>query len=226
MVDYKVLIGVSTQTFTRSDFYDYLNILEKPDNSIIMHAHDRSPASNRNVIVRQALINDCSHILFIDDDMAMKRESMNLLLEHDVDIVSGLYLRGEYPHQPLIFDVIDEQGALYSYLTNDKLGLIPIKAAGLGFCLVRTEVFQRLEEPWFRLGELDPEQWCDDIGFFYRLNKLGVKSFCDTRCTLGHIKTMILWPNLAEDGKWYTGYQTGSKGVVNIPQFHPDLVVK
>lgn len=225
MVDNKVLIGIPTEEYgRRADFYDYLNLLEKPAGSMMLLAHDRSPAHNRNIIVEEALKHNCTHVLFVDDDQTPRAGALLQLLEHDVDIVSGLYLRREYPHQPLIFDVADDSGAcLYTYLMGDEPRLKKIVAAGLGFCLIKTSVFSRLEKPWFRLGELGPDQWCDDIGFFKRVREADIDIYCDTECRVGHIGTMIIWPNL-QDGKWYTGYDTGYKnGMLNTPQVNPEV---
>lgn len=226
MVDSKVLIGCVTGEYARrADFYDYYNTLEKPANVMAMFAHDRSPAHGRNIIIHQALKHDATHVLFIDDDMAFPKDSLNRLLEHDVDCVSGLYLRREYPHQPLIFDYADDEGrCLYTYLEGNEEGLKPIVAAGLGFCLIKTAVFKKMEQPWIRLGELDPQEWCDDIGFFNRFREAGFQAYCDMNCRIGHIATMIVWPNYGEDDKWYTGYDTGSsKGMINTPQIEPDV---
>lgn len=224
MVEHKVLIGLLTQEYARrADFYDYFNLLEKPPGTFMIFCHDRSPAKGRNLIIEAALDNNCTHILFMDDDMACKPEALLQLLEHDKDIVSGLYLSRSYPHQPLIFDVADDSGScLYAYLTGNESRLKEIVAAGLGFCLVKTDVFRRLEKPWIRLGELNNEEWCDDIGFFNRVRKEGIKVYCDMECRIGHIGTMIIWPNY-KDGKWSSGYDTNGKQTIDIPQFIPEV---
>ena len=220
MVENKVLIGVPTGEYSRrADFYDYYNMLEKPDNTVAMFCHDRSPARSRNIIIDQAFEFGCTHILFIDDDHAYKPDALNRLLAHDVDCVSGLYLSRAYPHQPLAFDFADESGAaLHMYLEDGVKGLQPIVAAGFGFCLIKTDVFKKMDKPYVRLGELDSQEWCDDIGFFKRFREAGFQAHVDLDCQIGHIGTMILWPNQMED-KWYTGYDTGSgKGMINTPQ--------
>jgi hypothetical protein len=230
MVDTKILIGVPTGEFARrADFYDYFNTLNKPPNSMIIFTHGPSPAKNRNIIIEQALFHKCTHVLFIDDDTAFDANALEQLLEHDKDIVSGLVLRREYPHQPLIFDGWREDGyALYAYL-NGSNRLVPIKAAGFGFLLCKIHVFTQLQKPWIRMGELDPENWCDDIGFFRRLREAGIKDiWCDMECRIGHIGTMIVWPRF-ENGKWFTGYDTkGDKGMLLTPQVVPsaEMLVK
>ncbi len=225
MVGSKVLIGVVTGEYARrADFYDYYNLLTKPKDAAVILCHDRSPAKGRNLIIDAAIDNNCTHVLFIDDDMAYKPNSLLKLLEHNVDIVSGLYLSRAYPHQPIVFDVADDDGScLPMYLMGDEPRLKPIVAAGLGFLLVKTTVFDKLEKPYVRLGELNSEQWCDDIGFFNRLRQSGIQSYCDMEVMVGHMGTMIIWPNRAKDGQWMTGYDTNGTGMLNTPQINPNV---
>jgi len=233
-VDTKVLIGVPTEEYARrSDFYDYFNLMHKPAGSVVLFCHERSPAKSRNILIEQAEKCNCTHVLFIDDDMAYPADGLTKLLENaDKDIVSGLYFSRAFPHQPLIFDVADENGAcLHMYLEEDTPRIVPIVAAGFGFLLVNLESIRRMEKPYVRLGELDPQEWCDDIGFFNRARKAGLQAYCDTEIRVGHIGTMIIWPNKL-DGKWYSGYDTTGIGIsgqngrlmVNAPQANIDIV--
>lgn len=222
MVRNKVLIAVTTGEYARrADFYDYFHLLKKPENSMVLFCHDRSPAHGRNMVIDAALEQGCTHILIIDDDMAYKPEALNQLLEHDVDIVSGLYLSRAYPHQPMIFDIADDEGAAFPmFLMDNNIRLRPIVAAGFGFLLIKTSVFKLLEKPYVRLGELNKEEWCDDIGFFKRIREAKIQSYVDMKCCVGHMGTMIIWPN-EKDGIWYSGYDTGGTGAINTPQIAP-----
>ena len=220
------MVGIITEHYARrADFYDYVNLLEKPEGFTI-YVHERSPARGRNIIIDEAIKHNCTHILFIDDDQAFEPRALKQLLKHDVDIVSGLYLSRAYPHTPLIFDVADDEGAcLPVYLDPNDNGLKEIVAAGFGFLLVKTSIFEKLEKPYVRLGELDPEQWSDDIGFFKRVREAGIKSHCDMNCWVGHLGGMIVWPH-KENGVWYTSYDTGGAGRINTPQMNANLVSK
>jgi hypothetical protein len=219
----KVLIGVITGEYARrADFYDYYNLLTKPPDCAVLFCHERSPAKGRNMLIDAAKQHNCTHILFIDDDMAYKPDALLKLLEHDVDIVSGLYLSRAYPHHAFVFDLADEDGSCFPmYLTPGGPRLKPIEAAGFGFLLIRMTVFDKLEKPYVRLGELNKEEWCDDIGFFNRIRQAGIKSYVDMDVMIGHMGTMIIWPNRDTQGAWMSGYDTNGTGVINTPQIQP-----
>lgn len=223
MVSNKVLISVTTGEYARrADFYDYFHLLKKPEGSLVLFCHDRSPASGRNRIIEEAASQKCTHILFIDDDMAYGPEALNMLLGHDKDIISGLYLSRAYPHQPMIFDIADDTGAAFPMylMPDDDERLKPIVAAGFGFLLVKTSVFLKMQKPYVRLGELAADQWCDDIGFFKRTREAGIQSYVDMACMVGHMGTMIIWPNKNKN-EWFTAYDTGGTGAINTPQIIP-----
>lgn len=221
----KVLIGYTTNEYgRRADFHDFLNLLIKPDNTFLLPCHERSPAKARNVLIDAAIDNGCTHILIIDDDHTFEPDALVRLLAHDKDIVSGLYFSKPYPHVPVIFDVDAEDGSCFPiYLLKGKRGLIPMVASGFGFLLIKTSIFKKLEKPYVRLGELNSEEWCDDMGFFNRVRKAGITDiWCDLDCKIGHIGSMIVVPQQSEDGTWYTGYNTAGSQILQVPQILPN----
>lgn len=225
MVDTKILIAVPTAEMARrADFYDYFNFLQKPLGTIITFAHGQSPARNRNLMIKAALDQNCSHVFFIDDDVAFEKDILMKLLAHDKDIVGGLYYMRSYPHTPICFDYADEQGRCRThYLSDGETGLIEVVAMGLGACLIKTEVFKKIEEPWIRLGELEKDHWCDDIGFFRRVRAAGIKLYCDLDIKVGHMAQVTVWPSYV-DGKWMTTYDTHGKGSASVYQLTKESV--
>lgn len=215
----KVMIGVPTAEFARrADFYDYFLALDKPDGTVVMFAHGQSPAQNRNSIIRAALENNCTHILFLDDDLAFPANSLHKLLAHDEDVVTGLYLLRNYPHYPVAFAKAFPDGKCeFMLLTPDRVGLVPVVNCGLGFVLIKIEVFKKLKEPWITLGEIDRDNWCDDVVFFNKVRKAGFKLYCDTDTRAGHQLSVTLWPNPTADG-WQTQYVTNTGQSLQFPQ--------
>lgn len=215
----KLMLAVPTAEVARkAAFYDYFNQLQKPEGTILTFAHGQSPAKSRNLMIEAALEQNCTHILFIDDDTAFKPDMAMRLLSHDKDIVTGLYYMRNFPHRPVIFgEALEDGKCLYRYLRPEDTGLIEIVAAGLGCCLIKTEVFRKMEKPWVRLGELESDQWCDDIGFFKRVREAGFKMYCDVDCMVGHMAHVTLWP-AKSNNQWWTQYDTMGEAMVNIPQ--------
>ena len=217
---YKVMVAIPTAEFSRrAIFFDYYNALIKPEGTVCTSAHGQSPARGRNLMIEQALELGCDKILFLDDDVAFKPDLLVNLFKHDVDIVTGLYLMRNYPHQPIIFKSAQPDGrCLHYYLNPEDTGLVEIVACGLGACLINTDVFRRLEKPWIRLGELESDHWCDDIGFFMRVRQAGFKMHCDLSQLVGHMGSVTIWPTRNEAGDWFTTYDSEGIATLSTPQ--------
>lgn len=228
----RVLIGVPTPGSSKNDsFYDYWNLIKKPVGTICTFARGQSPARNRNIMIEQALLNNCTHVLFIDDDTAPPPDILIKLLAHDKHIVTGLYLMRSFPHRPIIFESADEQGrCAHQFLTNGMQGLVPIVAAGLGAVLIHTDVFKVMrhleldkdqhgnENRWIRLGELESDHWCDDIGFFRRVKEAGFQPYCDLSICVGHFTQSVITPHYSDNGAWATAIDTMGTRKVMVPQ--------
>lgn len=218
----KVLIGLSTGEFIRrADFLPSFMGIIRPDNSLSMSIHGQSPAKSRNMIIDEAAKNGCTHILFLDDDMIVPPDTLMKLLAHDKDIVSALYLLRTFPHYPAAFDEAYDNGKCkYLFLNNQKPELTPVANLGLGCVLIKTEMFSHLTPPYVRLGEIEKDGWCDDIGFFNRCREAGYEIYCDLNAPVGHMLGVTLWPEHFE-GTWYSNYKHDN-GNVRIAQHYPE----
>lgn len=214
----KVMVGVPTSGFSRNDhFYDYYNMLDRPAGTPCMFSRGQSPARNRNIIIQQALDINCTHILFLDDDIFFPPDTLFRLLKHDKDIVTGYYLMRNFPHNPVIFDEsLDDGRCVHHFPYYGERGLIPIVNCGLGCCLIKINVFKVLDKPWIRLGELEKDHWSDDIGFFNRARRQGFTLWCDLDLCVGHVANAIIKPVLQDD-QWLVSYSTSGDGEVRFP---------
>ncbi len=217
----KVLIGLSTGEFIRkANFLPWFLGIDKPAGSLMTTVHGQSPAQARNIIIQQALDNNCTHVLFLDDDMEFPPDTLMKLLGHNVDGVMGLYLMRTYPHFPVAFDRAFPNGFnKFMYLSPEVTGLVPITNGGLGCVLIKTEVFKKMQKPWVTLGEIDKEGWCDDVSFFNRYREAGFKLYLDTNLRVGHMTTITLYPDYIND-RWMTNYKH-INGNVLVPQVIP-----
>jgi len=86
----------------------------------------------QNMLVEQALADECKYLLFVEEDTVMPDGAMERLLLADADIAC-----------------IDYAVSGYSCITRDK-NTNEILWCGLGCTLVKPEVFSKLEKPYFR----------------------------------------------------------------------------
>lgn len=226
-MDKKVLIGVATNEFGRhAAFHDYFNLMDKPDGCIVTMVHGQSPAKARNLLFQAALEHDCTHAFIMDDDMAPPPNTLTKLLAHNLDLVSGYYLTRSFPHQGLIFrDKLPDGTVHWVEIAPDQTGLVKSAAAGLGCLLINLSVLDGLEQPWVRLGEIEKDGWCDDIGFFNRLAEKGHQLYIDLDCPLGHIGNMIVTP-FRQNGEWHVAYNTFGNDSVSFPMRRRENVIR
>lgn len=224
----KVMIAVPTAEGSRyAFFYSHLASIDKPENTIQLMSNGQSPARNRNIAIREAIHHDCSHILFLDDDVIVQPDVLKRLLAHDKDIVTGLYMMRNFPHKPIVFSYSNDKGECAWMDISGKRGLIEIVNTGLGLALIKVDVFKKMVEMgktfkngdkdcWIVLGELEKDHWCDDIGFFNRARECGYKLYCDLDVVGSHMSTVKITP-VIQDGQWHVEYDTNGTGHVRFP---------
>lgn len=149
----------------------------------------------RDMIAKFAVENDFDYILYVDSDIVFNADCLNKLLEHDADIVTGLYItrRGEDKNVAYTEVITGRRWPKRdAKLIHDtkSTGYSEIAACGFGFCLVKTDVaktmakrYKSLFEPFKCVGE--------DIAFCLRARRCGYKIFIDRDVKLGHIGEMV-----------------------------------
>jgi hypothetical protein len=137
---------------------------------ILFTPYRMSIANFRNMAARSALETEAEYLMFIDDDaVLLNHPSIFKELKDKIDshdnrhiIMPIVYIRG-YPFNPMFFkwnndpDFITEGKGLIFYddfkdqVTNDD-NLLEVAAIGCHTCLIKTEVFKTIEEPYFMTG--------------------------------------------------------------------------
>lgn len=173
-------------------------------------------AMARNRIAADALNARYDYVLMVDNDISLPQDALKCLLEHDADVALGWYLnryaRGESRYTTLY----KLGGGWHMYEASELAALrdagqyaIDVKGGGLGCALIRTEVFERLEFPWFEWKDLGYEDCfavdvygCadrfqsggEDIEFCNACRYEGIRITADTRVACGHEFREVKWP--------------------------------
>jgi len=136
--------------------------------------------------------------LFVDSDSVPPPDALARIVAVREPIVSGVVLERMYPHRVSAVKSLDppERWALADL---PRSGLVPCPAFGAGFMLVRGEVFEALDFPWFRCGQITPDLLHEDMEFCLRAGKAGFQPVLDAGIRVGHTTSAVLWPGL--DGR-------------------------
>jgi hypothetical protein len=138
----KIAIGLPTNRLIKpKTARSVLNIANnKFDFEFIVSTRGYNTSENRNYIASQAIKKGCSHLFFVDDDMILDTDTLERLIKHDKDIVGGVYMT-KYEKQEPVVEFFDDKR---------PEELFKCKAIGTGCLLIKTDVFRKLPQPWFK----------------------------------------------------------------------------
>lgn len=150
--------------------------------------------ANRNEHVRGIIAQlKPDYILFLDADMTHPADTLVKLLAHNKDIVGGLYHYGAHPFPPVALVRNSDDSMRYTAITLYDDALFRVDATGMGCVLIKREVFENVEFPWF-LYEEDPDKGIrsisEDMHFFKKVRAEGYEVWIDPTVKCGHIKTV------------------------------------
>lgn len=205
-------MGIATALLGRyREFDQCVNDVWIPTGSIKRYCKGVDVGFSFNDMTRH-MLEDPTHqwLWILGDDHTFAPDLWMKLFDRNVDIVVPLCLHkathqpvinfgasGGYSHVPNAWDVIAGKKGLFEW--NGTCG-----NAGM---LIRRRVFERLEPPWFRQGQLDPKFSSSDLFFSKYAQENGFKIYIDLDNVIGHIDHISLWPRKGEDGLWYIDYR-------------------
>src|SRR5262245_56968102 len=143
---------------------------------------------NRTNCVKRAQEFGATHLFFLDHDNLLEPDTLDRLASFNLDIVGSLYFMRHRPHPPVMCMFSEDFSKLKAVATYPK-GLVQADLCGLGACLIRMSVFDRISEPWFGYECKGLRSGTEDIIFFQKLKEAGIKVFVDTERPIGHIST-------------------------------------
>lgn len=151
----------------------------------------------RNLAAKEAIDSGCSHVLFIDDDMVFPPEAAEKLLDQDKDIIGALcFGRREDPY-PIAKKLYKNEIVDYTWdAVSTWEETTEVDGVGTGFLLIKTEVFKRIQPPFFAfrrasdfgLKELPfpDEELSEDTHFMMKAKMAGYQIWVDPTIIIGH----------------------------------------
>ena len=184
----KVLIAIPTARYIESETFKCIFDLEIPGDCEVdfQYFYGYRVDQVRNLIADWA-IKGYTHLFSVDHDVTFPRDTLKKLLNHDVDLVCGIYRQRM---EPEAIEVYRLDGSRSSYAELRSQGdLVQIGGCGFGCVLVKSEVFTKVGYPQFEYHvALDhANTFSEDNDFCRKANQNGFRLYCDTTITCGHI---------------------------------------
>jgi GT2 family glycosyltransferase len=174
--------------------------MHKPDFVYLESSRGGDIAEKREAQVELGLSMDCTHILLLDGDMVFPENTIPDLfnvLEDGADMAGGLCYRGYPPYNPLIWHPTEER-QLVPFVDYKFGDVVDAGATGAACLLIKREVFEKLERPWFRIqnevqendGVVITVRRGEDTYFCRKATKAGFKLRIMTEYDIGHIREL------------------------------------
>ena len=136
-------------------------------------------ANQRTELIKNALEEDVTHILFVDTDRRFPMSTLERLIAHDKDIVAVNYPTRKFPIQPVAF--ANDQTNERVFTEKDSTGLESVASVGMGIMLIKASIFDKIKLPYFMIGfsAAHQEYTGEDIFFCRKARAAGYEVFID-----------------------------------------------
>jgi len=156
--------------------------------------HDSFPVDrNRNEAAFVAQMYNASWIMFLDSDMTFPPDIIPQLMSHQQPIVAGMYFHKSRPHMPVIYNKKGDKPHVYDHVVSyPKYDLFEVDMTGMGCMLVNTEVFSKMEMPYFGYQSTREDglmNVTEDVLFCQKAKQAGYKIMIDPMVKCNHIRT-------------------------------------
>ncbi len=111
--------------------------------------------NQRERLAEEALKDGADAILWVDSDMRFPKDALEILLSRDLPIVGVNATTRRFPVKPTALDIDPETNDLVKVNSKGKTGLEQVMGVGFGMILIKKEVFEAAQKPWFWFEQTD-----------------------------------------------------------------------
>lgn len=194
-----VLIGIPTLNRPVSlDWASRYKSLSPPINynMTVCQINGKPVAEARNAMAREALKTEARYLFFLGDDVLVPphvlRQFITCLENNpEIGVIGGVYCSKSNPPAPLVFRG-NGRGSYWDWKVGE---FFEVTGLGMDCTIIRTDIFQKLAEPWFVTKREDQfesginkaDEWTEDLWFLKQVTeKTNYKVFCDASIICDH----------------------------------------
>lgn len=187
-----VLTAILTRELVSTRWAKGLREIAMPPLSGVIFKSGQPFDTARNSAVDDVLALGFEWLFFLDDDVIPPPDVIARLMNHRLDIVSGLYYRRHLPVKPVAMR-LTEQGPAWIDNWSPPNSMIRVDYVGAGCLLIHRRVFEALKRPWFdwEIGrrEATPTRnaLSEDFAFCAKAAEAGFPIHLDTSIQCEHV---------------------------------------
>ena len=140
----------------------------------------------QNIIAKAFIESGYDYLLLLDDDhWGHTKEMIDCLINANTHVATMKTYSRHYPYHCTILNTLDNE---FVVPIENGEGYVQCDLTGFPMTLIRRDVFDLLEQPYFRPYEAEGRNWNSDVDFFLRLREIGIKPIGCFQHTLNHDK--------------------------------------
>ena len=189
----KILIAIPTNRNIESETFKSIYDLEIPEGYQVEFQYfwGYQVEQVRNLIAHWVVQHQYDYLLAIDSDISFPRDTLKKMLDHDVDMVSGVYIQRIQGRHTIEIMRKNEYGGV-THVPYDDIrgqGLVPIDGCGFGCVLIKNHVFKAIPYPQFvyRSAIDHANTISEDVYFCQQVRSRGMSIWADTSILCNHI---------------------------------------
>lgn len=150
----------------------------EPQSILLRQWNSSCISQGRESLVMDSLASECTHVLFIDEDMGFQQDVVHGMMRRRLPIVACNY-KMRFEGMPFAALTQDLQHRIAT--TEESPELEPCGNVGFGLCLIERKVFEAVAQPWFSLvWHPDVKLYTtEDLGFWQRCADAGFTPMVD-----------------------------------------------
>lgn len=184
----KILIAIPTAKYIESDTFKSIYDLKIPPGYVaeFQFFYGYRVDQIRNLIA-DWIVKGFDYLFAVDSDIGFASNTLEKLLSHGVDYVSGIYRQRE--PNVIALELYNEDYTRMSVeQASDKQNLFRIGGSGFGCVLISRRVFEKVGYPYFEYHPaLDHNNtFSEDVDFCKKATKAGFALYCDKSVVCDH----------------------------------------
>lgn len=191
----KILIAIPTAKYIEPQTFKSIFDLEVSDDCELdfQYFYGYNIEQIRNLIAHWAVNYD--YLFSVDSDISFEKNTLTKMLNHDKDIISGLYIQRK-PNEHILEIYEKNQSGGVSNISYEKIknkGLLEIAGCGFGCVLIKSEVIRKIGYPQFVYkSAIDHKDTVsEDVYFCMKAIENGFKIYADTSILCQHIGNYV-----------------------------------